>query len=237
MKTPPNLTEVKQRLYETLKSSGWADVLKGFLLGNEMDIILETLYREREMGDRFTPTLKQVFRAFELCPYNQVKLVMIGQDPYPHAGVADGLAFSCGNDHKIQASLKFMHQEIQDTVYTKGKYYGPSDLTVWAKQGVLLLNIALTTTIGRVGTHYLLWRPFMAYLLDVMGWNKPGLVWVFIGAKARDYKDSLPDNNYKLTCSHPASAAHQKLEKWNSDDIFNRINKSLVLAGKTPILW
>ncbi len=76
----PNLTEIKQKLYDRLSPSGWSTPLRGFLLGNEMDIILQQLYDEQQRGDRFTPTLKQVFRAFEECEYSKLKLVIIGQD-------------------------------------------------------------------------------------------------------------------------------------------------------------
>lgn len=75
-----NLEEIKLKLVERLRPSGWADKLKGFVQSSDFDKILETLYKLREDGKRFTPPLKVVFKAFEECPVNKLKVVMIGQD-------------------------------------------------------------------------------------------------------------------------------------------------------------
>ena len=101
-----NLEEIKLKLIERLQPSGWATRLRGFLQSSDFDKILETLYKMREDGKRFTPPLKYVFRAFEECPVDKLKVIMIGQDPYPQLNVADGLAFSCSLTQKPQPSLK-----------------------------------------------------------------------------------------------------------------------------------
>lgn len=75
-----NIEEVKKKLYENLKPSGWGDKLKSFILSNDFDKIINTLLAEAKQGKRFTPVLKQVFRAFEECPLNELKVVIIGQD-------------------------------------------------------------------------------------------------------------------------------------------------------------
>lgn len=80
MKSVVDLEEIKQKLIEKLKPSGWATKLKGFINSSEFDKILHALYTERENGKRFTPPLKQVFRAFEECPLDKLKVVIIGQD-------------------------------------------------------------------------------------------------------------------------------------------------------------
>src|SRR3972149_6188064 len=95
-----NITDVQQKLYERLKLSGWANILKGFLLSEDFRTILEYLYKESIQGRRFTPRIKQLFRAFEECPYKDLKLVIMGQDSYPYLNVADGIAFSCSNDKR-----------------------------------------------------------------------------------------------------------------------------------------
>jgi len=112
-----NLEEIKCKLIEKLSPSGWATKLRGFIQSSDFDAILETLYIEREQGRRFTPPLKDVFRAFEECPEKDLKVVIIGQDPYPHMNVADGIAFSCSRTGKPQPSLKFIFQEIERTVF------------------------------------------------------------------------------------------------------------------------
>lgn len=239
-----NLKEVQSKLYERLKPSGWGDKLKGFILSDDFYKILQTLLAEARDNRRFTPAIKQIFRAFEECPYNDLKVVMIGQDPYPYPPiqgkelpVADGIAFSCGNDGKVQASLRYMFKEIEDTVYPGEGYTWDPDLARWANQGILLLNSSLTTTVNKVGQHYILWQPFIAYLLDILTFHNPGLVYVFMGKKAQEWMKSIPENNWKLTCSHPASAAHQNQEVWDSGDIFNKVSKLVYNNCKEQIKW
>ena len=107
-----NLEEIKLKLIEKLQPSGWANKLRGFIQSSDFDKILSELYKQRTEGKKFTPALKQVFRAFEECPVDKLKVIMIGQDPYPHFGVADGLAFSCSNTGKPQPSLKNIFEAI-----------------------------------------------------------------------------------------------------------------------------
>jgi uracil-DNA glycosylase len=235
--TTVDLEETKRKLYERLKPSGWGDKLKTFIMSQDFDKILDKLLQEAKEGQRFTPVLKQVFRAFEECPYKDLKVVMIGQDPYPYAGVADGIAFSCSNDEKVQASLRYMFKEIEDTVYPEGGYVWDPDLKKWSNQGILVINIAFTTTIGKVGQHYALWQPFMAFLLDTLMYSNPGLIYVFMGKKAQEWADSIPENNYKIFTTHPASAAHANAEKWDSGDVFNKVSEILQSTNKETIVW
>jgi uracil-DNA glycosylase len=110
------------------------------------------------------------------------------------------------------------------------------DLTRWAKQGILLLNSALTTTINKPGTHQLLWRPLLINVLDSLIWNNPGIVYVFLGKKAQEFMDLIPENNCKIAVSHPASAGYSG-SKWDYDDVFNKVNKCLEAQSKSKIIW
>jgi len=227
MSLPQNidLGEIKLKLYERLKLSGWGDKLKMFILSDAFDTILAQLLKEARAGERFTPPLKKVFRAFEECPYNNLKIVMIGQDPYPYPDIADGIAFSVSNDAKFNPpSLKFMFKEIERTVYPLDGYTWDTDLARWSNQGVLMINTAFTTTIGKVGKHYDLWHGFIAFLLDTLASYNPGLIYVFMGKVAKEWSDLVPDTNHKLFTTHPASAAHTLKETWDSQDVFNKIN-------------
>lgn len=231
-----NSKELQHKLHKRLLESGWADKLKGFTLSKDFQSILDTLIEDTEAGKRFVPSLKYLFRAFEECSYKDTRVIIIGQDPYPYIDVPDGLAFSCSKVHKAQASLDYMHKEIKRTVYPDSDYVEKLDLLPWAKQGVLLLNSALTVLNRQPGSHYLLWRPFIVYLIDILIWNteKEEVVWVFMGNKAKEYMDIIPDNFHKLYCVHPAAAAHNKQEIWNSGNIFNEINKKIT---GDKIIW
>lgn len=219
-----NLEEIKLKLIEKLKPSGWANKLKGFVQSSDFDKILEVLYKLKEEGKRFTPPLKQVFRAFEECPHDKLKVIIIGQDPYPHLGVADGLAFSCGNTNKIQPSLKNIFDAIESTVYQEFPTHQDPDLKRWANQGVLLLNSALTCQIDKVGSHYAIWKDFIAYTMDILNYTDTGLTFVLMGKQAQELEGLIGDHHYIIKVSHPASAAYTKTV-WDCGNMFNEINK------------
>jgi uracil-DNA glycosylase len=231
-----NLEEIQQKLYEKLKPSGWADVLKTFLLADEFKQILHELHKQSSEKDHFTPKLNQLFRAFECCPYDKLKVVIIGQDPYPKKDAADGIAFSCSNLGYPEASLRFIFAEIEKDVHKDGREQNP-DLKRWSEQGILMLNTALTTQIKRIGQHHELWKPFIGFLLDTFRIQKPGLVYVFLGAKAQEWMRAIPDQgNHKLKASHPASAAYQG-SKWNSQELFPKISALVEEHFKETIVW
>ena len=232
-----DLEEVKIKLYERLRPSGWGDKLKTFILSSDFDKILIALLKEAREGQRFTPPLKQIFRVFEECPYNKLMVIMIGQDPYPQLGVADGIAFSCSNTKKPQPSLNYIFKEVEATMYPDGGYSWDPDLTRWANQGVLLINTAFTTSINTVGRHYAIWQPFLAFLFDILTFQNPGLIYVFMGAKAKDWSVSIPDNNHKMFTSHPAFAAHTNNDKWDCQGVFSNINALLKKQYNENIIW
>ena len=191
--------------------------------------MLETLYKLREDGKRFTPPLKQVFRSFEECPLNNLKVVIIGQDPYPHFGVADGLAFSCANTGKPQPSLQKIFEAITKTVYGYWPKEQSPDLTRWANQGVLLLNSALTCEIDKVGSHYNVWKEFIAYAMDILNFTDSGLIFVLMGKQAQELEGLIGAHHYIIKTTHPAYASYTK-QAWDCNDMFNEINK--IITGQ-----
>jgi uracil-DNA glycosylase len=184
-----DLKEIQQKLYERLKPSGWADRLKGYLLSDDFHRVLLTLYGELNEGHRFTPVLKQIFRAFEECPFDELKVVMITPEPHPKAGAADGISFSCSNTGVIQGSLKYMFEELERTI--DPEYVQNPDLKRWSNQGILMLNTALTTRAGTPGKHAELWNPFMVYLFDVLKDAHTGIIFVHVGQDAKPWSSSL----------------------------------------------
>jgi uracil-DNA glycosylase len=230
------IKEIQNKLYEKLKPSGWGDRLKMFLLSKDFENILTHLYDESQAGRRFTPVLKDLFRAFEECPYDKLRVVVIGQDPYPQAGVADGISFSCSHTGKVQPSLRYMFKEIEDTVYPDGMRWDP-DLKRWSNQGILMLNTAMTCEIGNIGSHIKLWEPFAEYLFDTLDNNYTGLVYVFLGNKAKAWNKTIGSSNYKFFVPHPASAAYRKGSKWESGDLFNKVNDILDKNYGEKIIW
>jgi uracil-DNA glycosylase len=237
MKEKLDLDKIVDKLYEDLVPSGWARVLRSFMYSSDFKNILQTLAQESGADKRFTPPIKDVFRAFKECPYDELKVVVVGQDPYPSINIADGIAFSCSKTMKLQPSLKFMLDEVNRTVYN-GEYISNSpDLTRWANQGILMLNTALTTQINKVGVHYNIWKPFLNYLFDFLSNYNNGLVYIYMGKEASTWADSLNDNCYKLFCAHPASAIYNKFRSWDSKDVFPTAQKIVQENYNYSIIW
>lgn len=149
---------------------------------------------------------------------------MIGQDPYPNFGVADGLAFSCSNTGKPQPSLIKMFENIDATVYdNECREYNP-DLTRWANQGVLLLNTALTCQVDKVGSHYTIWQEFIMYVLDMLNFTDSGLIFVLMGKQAQELESMIGEHHHVIKTTHPAYASYTK-QPWDSGNMFNECNK------------
>lgn len=231
------LLEIKQKMFEKLKFNNWDKVFNSFIFSSEFDDVLNQLYNLSIQDKKFTPPLKQVFRAFEECPYDNLKVVIIGQDPYPQLGVADGISFSCSNTNKLQPSLRYVLDEINRTVYGENPVSTDVDLRRWSNQGILMLNTSLTTEVGKIGQHYDIWKNFTAYLLDYLTHNKENIVYIYMGKKAQEWADLTGDNNHKLFVSHPASAAYTKQKHWNSDNVFLKTQVLVKKYFNSEIIW
>jgi uracil-DNA glycosylase len=230
------LLQTREKLYEKLKPSGWGEVLRLFIMSDDFMQLLSKLKTLSEEEKHFTPSLKYVFRAFEKCPFKDVKLVIVGQDPYFTPGVADGLAFSCSLTGKPQPSLEYVFKALDIHVHEGKTVYHDPDLTRWSKQGVLLLNSALTVQIGKPGTHVDLWKDFMTYLMDVLAHKKPEAVYVLLGKQAQGLLPNLPVKTVLCT-SHPAHAAYTKSKEWEGGHVFVEINKEIEKREWSPIMW
>lgn len=217
----------------------WHNMMKTVFSSEDFVKIMRSLVYLVEDDKRFTPPLKSIFRAFTECPLSSLKVIIVGQDPYPQLGVADGIAFSCSQTLKKEASLRYIHDAISETVY-QGKMLGVDmkrDLKHWSNQGVLMLNISLTTEIGKIGTHLEIWKPFIAYLFDMLSSRNDEYIFVFLGKKAEAFEDLIDDKHEKLFASHPASAAYAKQKTWDCNDVFNKVNFILESKGKSKIIW
>lgn len=229
-----NIEEYKQKIFTKLEPSGWGRVLKPFIFSIEFEKILTKLHKNSTDGKRFTPPLKDVFTAFEECPYNELKVVIVGQDPYPTLGVADGIAFSCSKSEREQPSLRFILDEVEK-MYPMG-YERPLDLSKWSRQGILLMNTAFTTEVGKIGQHYDIWSPMVAYIFDYLKNFNPGLVYVYMGKKSHEWADMCGENCTKFMVSHPASAAYNG-SKWDSKDVFKEVKDNVHNLYGYKIIW
>jgi uracil-DNA glycosylase len=237
MKENLNIEDIKQKMFDKLKFNNWDKVFNSFIFSSDFDKIIMQLYNLSTEGKNFTPPLKQVFRAFEECPLDKLKIVIIGQDPYPQLGVADGISFSCSNTNNLQPSLRYILGEVNKTVYGDNLVSTDVDLKRWSSQGILMLNTSLTTEVGKIGQHYDIWKDFTAYLLDYLTHNKENIIYIYMGKKAQEWADLTGDNNHKLFVSHPASAAYTKQKHWDSNDVFLKTQLLVREHYNIDIIW
>ena len=174
---------LRDNLNSKLKDSGWDRMLAPYVNGLSFDHIMNTLVESVENGKRFTPRFKDVFNGFYECPYNDLKVVIVGQDPYPQLGVADGIAFSCSRKGKTEKSLQYIFKSLY------GEYEGyNNDLRRWSNQGVLMINTAFTCEINKIGSHYGIWKSFTEYVFDNINRHNPKTVFILMGKKLKHGK-------------------------------------------------
>lgn len=173
-----------------------------------------------------SPAPYKMFRAFELTPLDEVKVVLVGQDPYPDRDVATGLAFGNPKDKFVPAaSLKSMINLLSKD-YDVSKF----DITLesWAKQGVLLLNSALTCEKGKPGTHVGFWSPIVKSILNGIVSHSPSVLVVSFGKQAQAV---VPKEANTLHAPHPMTDIYPRRTpmqvQFRDSDIFNKINERL----------
>lgn len=176
------------------------------------------------------PQKKDVFRAFHLCDYDNCRLIIVGQDPYPD-GRATGLAFANSasiSPDNLSPSLEKVKDSLTRDIISWKSITFDQTLESWAEQGVLLLNVSLTVEPHRPLSHSLYWRPFMSSLFKNLSLKRTGMVYVMMGASACEivrYIDNL--TNHVLTCDHPAYYCRKHLPMPNILEKANDIIYSL----------
>lgn len=181
------------------------------------------------------PPPKQIFAAFNACPFPDVRVVILGQDPYHGPGQANGLCFSVGEGVRIPPSLQNMYKEIVADV--GGEMPVTGDLSHWAEQGVLLLNATLTVEAHQAGSHQNKgWEAFTDAVVKALSEQREGLVFLLWGSYAQK-KGAVIDTSKHLvlTAPHPSPlSAHRGFFGCKH---FSKTNDYLLSKMQTPIQW
>ncbi len=219
---------------------GWLERLTPFLDSKRMDVVLDYLTIKKKAGKIIYPAQKDMFNAFKYTPFDKVRVVILGQDPYPSPGLADGLAFSSGLPTVCPASLRNILKEVEEDVYKGLSLERTSDYSLknWADQGVLLLNTALTVEAHDAGAHTQLWHEFTVNVIDTLDREKDNLVFLLWGKKAGFFK--LFVNGYKhyvLQCAHPSPLAQGAANNFSGCQHFSKTNLILEKIHQKPIEW
>lgn len=171
-----------------------------------------------------SPLPVDIFRAFAETSHKDCKVVFIGQDPYPQRGVATGLCFANHKDvRSISPSLDVLMECCINPELPHGHIDFDVTLESWAEQGVLLLNSALTCEINRIGSHVMMWRPFISKFLYKLSRHTPGIIYVLFGKQAQTLKPYINKYDDTLEVEHPSffARSHTKMPY----SLFNNIDR------------
>lgn len=196
---------------------------------------LANFVKQEYQTDTVYPPPKYIFHAFKLTPFDQVKVVILGQDPYHGPGQANGLAFSVNPGIRLPPSLRNMYKEITQDLNKPVVQDG--NLERWAKQGVLLLNATLTVKAHQAGSHQNKgWEQFTDAVVKVLSEQKTGLVFMLWGSYAQKKGAVIdPDKHLVLKAPHPSPlSAHSGFFGCSH---FSQCNTYLMLNGQQPIDW
>lgn len=198
-----------------------------------LDDIATKLYQELKQGSTFFPSAENIMRAFQL-PFEQVRVLIVGQDPYPTPGDAVGLSFSVSPHQSVlPRSLKNIFTEMCSDIGCQQPASG--DLSPWDSQGVMLLNRVLTVRSGEAGSHRKWgWEKVTEQAIRALDVRKLPLVAVLWGNDAATAKEFLP-HSIVLESAHPSPLSASR--GFFGSRPFSRVNQELMNLGKKPINW
>ena len=215
--------------------ASWKQHLEGEFVKPYFAQLTESVRNEYKNGLCFPPA-KLVFNAFNLCPFDKVKVVILGQDPYHEQGQAMGLSFSVPEGIMLPPSLQNIYKEIQSDL---GKPIPTSgDLTRWAKQGVLLLNATLTVRAHAANSHQALgWQNFTDAAIAALSNHREHVVFMLWGGFARSKKRLIAANRHCIIESVHPSPLSANRGGWFGQHQFSRCNAYLKQQGLDEIDW
>ena len=196
---------------------------------------LQEFVKKRREEVRVFPEEKNVFRALELTPFESVKVVILGQDPYHGFGQAHGLSFSVQKGTLLPPSLRNIYKELQEDL--GGELSTEGDLSHWAKQGVLLLNTVLTVEEGNANSHKGKgWERLTNRLIESLNELKHPVIFILWGKPAQDKEKLITNPNHVLLkAPHPSPLSAYR--GFFGSKPFSKVNDILIQQGQTPIRW
>lgn len=196
---------------------------------------LQAFVQKRRAEVRVFPEEKNVFNALKLTPFESVKVVILGQDPYHGFGQAHGLSFSVQKGTPLPPSLKNIYKELQEDI--GGELPIEGDLSHWAKQGVLLLNTVLTVEEGNANSHKGKgWERLTNRLIESLNELKHPVIFILWGKPAQDKEKLITNPNHVLLkAPHPSPLSAYR--GFFGSKPFSKVNDILIQQGQTPICW
>lgn len=216
--------------------SSWKNILKNEFKKEYFLSLTQFIKAEKTAGKKIFPAGKNIFKAFEKTPFQNVKVVLLGQDPYHGEGQAHGLSFSVPDGTRLPPSLQNIFKELKNDLGISVPA-GKSDLSKWAEQGVLLLNSSLTVRQAEAGSHAIYgWSEFTDTVISELSKNSENIVFILWGKFARQKQHLIDETKHLvLNAAHPSPlSAHAGFFGCKH---FSKTNEYLIKNNKTPIDW
>lgn len=215
-------------------SNDWEEVLNHEFDQPYMHELFKQLHKEYE-NEVVYPPKNEVFRAFQLTPYSEIKVVILGQDPYHGPNQANGLSFSVEVGTKFPPSLRNIFNELVEDI--KCEYPSSGDLSSWAKQGVLLLNTTLTVKESQPMSHTGMgWERFTDVVLSEINKKSTPVVFILWGKHAQSKKKLINQSkHFVIESAHPSPLSARR--GFFGSHPFSKTNTFLISKGLTPINW
>ena len=195
---------------------------------------IQAQLNQATQGCNVYPPQEQIFSAFDKTPLDQVRVVILGQDPYHEANQANGLAFSVNSGTKMPPSLRNIFKELKDDL--GGELRTNTDLSDWAEQGVLLLNTSLTVIEGQANSMARLWEPFTDAIIQLLNKQEHPIVFVLWGNNARKKKSIIDmSRHYVIESAHPSPLSANR--GFFGSKPFSKTNQILKQLGENEIRW
>ncbi|MGE5357357.1 MAG: uracil-DNA glycosylase [Deltaproteobacteria bacterium] len=212
----------------------WKEILNDEFQKDYFKEIKEYLVKEFQEGKTIFPPGKLIFNAFNLTPFDKLKVVILGQDPYHGKGQAMGLCFSVPRNIPRPASLLNIYKELNRDL--KIPVAGHGDLTKWAEQGVFMLNAILTVAENKAGSHSAIgWQTFTDNVIKKISDHREGIVFLLWGNFAKNKKPLIdPSKHFILESAHPSPLAGNSFQ---GNCHFSKTNELLSRQGLEPIDW
>jgi uracil-DNA glycosylase len=180
------------------------------------------------------PDKNEIFKTFQLTPYDRVKVVIIGQDPYHEKGQAEGLAFSVKKGVKIPPSLRNIFKELESDLGIDKPDHG--SLVSWAEEGVLLLNTVLTVREGEANSHAGLgWKIFTDEVIKKLGEREEPVIFILWGNQAKEKGKFIASHHRIISSAHPSPLSGRR--GFFGSKPFSKANGYLMAMGKDPVEW
>jgi uracil-DNA glycosylase len=213
----------------------WQSYLGPEFSKSYMQQLLSFLEGEQKAGKKIFPPEKEILNAFNHTPFEKVKVVILGQDPYHGEGQAHGLCFSVNRGVRLPPSLANIFKELHSDLGIQVPSHG--NLEKWAQEGVLLLNNVLTVEEGKAGSHFKKgWEQFTDKAIETLNEKKQNVVYLLWGAHAQKKASSVdPEKNLIIKSAHPSPLSSYR--DFFGTKPFSKTNEYLQSKGLAPVNW